>query len=300
MEDWQKDLQGNSDSWGSEDWGSPNWGGQNPNWGEQSPNPTQQNQTFNSHGVSESNNWQGDFPPPQHQTTQPQVGHASHQNHDEQPHQPMTDEQLVEIHNRPFLHRLGLTLVGILVVALAGFLIWKGVTFLAHKTPAEKALIEQQKVEQSLQQSIQEEPQAQTATEQTQPSEQSQTPPQTSVSEQSSSQPQEQTSVSQSSSSQGRPQTSVSEVAESNKTYYTLDQIDPQVLENTAVVKEIFFQKENDLLATFEVTFEMGSTTLTLPMNFQDVNGLGQGDKVTIKYSKVIGEDKVIIRSITR
>lgn len=88
--------------------------------------------------------------------------------------------------------------------------------------------------------------------------------------------------------------------ASNTEEYYKVGNLSKEVLSNEATIKSIKLAKENDKLALFHVELEMGATTLTLALNYDQAVGMGVGDKVKVNYSKVEGADKVVIRSIER
>lgn len=93
------------------------------------------------------------------------------------------------------------------------------------------------------------------------------------------------------------PQTEVVEV-EKVKEFLPTTVVSSTVLTNTAIVENISLVSDEGLLALFEVKLKMGSTSITLKLNYDTVSKLSVGQQVTVKYSKVEGFNKVVILSI--
>lgn len=93
------------------------------------------------------------------------------------------------------------------------------------------------------------------------------------------------------------PQTEVVEV-EKVKEFLPTSAVSSTVLTNTAIVENISLVSDEGLLALFEVKLKMGSTSITLKLNYDTVSKLYVGQQVTVKYSKVEGFNKVVILSI--
>lgn len=93
------------------------------------------------------------------------------------------------------------------------------------------------------------------------------------------------------------PQTEVVEV-EKVKEFLPTSAVSSTVLTNTAIVENISLVSDEGLLALFEVKLKMGSTSITLKLNYDTVSKLSVGQQVTVKYSKVEGFNKVVILSI--
>lgn len=93
------------------------------------------------------------------------------------------------------------------------------------------------------------------------------------------------------------PKTEVVEV-EKVKEFLPTSAVSSTVLTNTAIVENISLVSDEGLLALFEVKLKMGSTSITLKLNYDTVSKLSVGQQVTVKYSKVEGFNKVVILSI--
>lgn len=76
--------------------------------------------------------------------------------------------------------------------------------------------------------------------------------------------------------------------------------VSSEVLVAKGVVKELHLEGTSDLAATYKATLSVGSTTLSVSLNFDTASQLKAGDTVTVRYRKLADVDKVVIESVTK
>ena len=76
--------------------------------------------------------------------------------------------------------------------------------------------------------------------------------------------------------------------------------VSSEVLVAKGVVKELHLEGNSDLAATYKAVLSVGSTTLSVSLNFDTASQLKIGDTVTVRYRKLSDVDKVVIESVTK
>lgn len=76
--------------------------------------------------------------------------------------------------------------------------------------------------------------------------------------------------------------------------------VSSEVLVAKGVVKELHLEGNSDLAATYKAVLSVGSTTLSVSLNFDTASQLKAGDTVTVRYRKLADVDKVVIESVTK
>lgn len=76
--------------------------------------------------------------------------------------------------------------------------------------------------------------------------------------------------------------------------------VSSEVLVAKGVVKELHLEGNSDLAATYKAVLSVGSTTLSVSLNFDTASQLKAGDIVTVRYRKLADVDKVVIESVTK
>lgn len=76
--------------------------------------------------------------------------------------------------------------------------------------------------------------------------------------------------------------------------------VSSEVLVAKGVVKELHLEGNSDLAATYRAVLSVGSTTLSVSLNFDTASKLKAGDTVTVRYRKLADVDKVVIESVTK
>lgn len=76
--------------------------------------------------------------------------------------------------------------------------------------------------------------------------------------------------------------------------------VSSEVLVAKGVVKELHLEGNSDLAATYKAVLSVGSTTLSVSLNFDTASQLRVGDTVTVRYRKLADVDKVVIESVTK
>ena len=76
--------------------------------------------------------------------------------------------------------------------------------------------------------------------------------------------------------------------------------VSSEVLVAKGVVKELHLEGNSDLAATYKAILSVGSTTLSVSLNFGTASQLKVGDTVTVRYRKLADVDKVVIESVTK
>lgn len=76
--------------------------------------------------------------------------------------------------------------------------------------------------------------------------------------------------------------------------------VSSELLVAKGVVKEIHLESSSDLAATYKVVLSVGSTSITVSMNYADATQYKVGDTVTVKYRKLVDLDKVVVESVTK
>lgn len=76
--------------------------------------------------------------------------------------------------------------------------------------------------------------------------------------------------------------------------------VSSEVLVAKGVVKELHLEGNFDLAATYRAVLSVGSTTLSVSLNFDTASKLKAGDTVTVRYRKLADVDKVVIESVTK
>lgn len=76
--------------------------------------------------------------------------------------------------------------------------------------------------------------------------------------------------------------------------------VSSEVLVAKGVVKELHLEGNSDLAATYKAVLSVGSTTLSVSLNFDTASQLKVGDTVTVRYRKLADVDKVVIESVTK
>ena len=76
--------------------------------------------------------------------------------------------------------------------------------------------------------------------------------------------------------------------------------VSSEVLVAKGVVKELHLEGNSDLAATYRAVLSVGSTTLSVSLNFDTASQLKAGDTVTVRYRKLADVDKVVIESVTK
>ncbi len=76
--------------------------------------------------------------------------------------------------------------------------------------------------------------------------------------------------------------------------------VSSEVLVAKGVVKELHLEGNSDLAATYKAVLSVGSTTISVSLNFDTANQLKIGDTVTVRYRKLSDVDKVVIESVTK
>lgn len=76
--------------------------------------------------------------------------------------------------------------------------------------------------------------------------------------------------------------------------------VSSEVLVAKGVVKELHLEGNSDLAATYKAVLSVGSTTISVSLNFDTVSQLKIGDTVTVRYRKLSDVDKVVIESVTK
>lgn len=76
--------------------------------------------------------------------------------------------------------------------------------------------------------------------------------------------------------------------------------VSSEVLVAKGVVKELHLEGNSDLAATYKAVLSVGSTTLSVSLNFDTASQLKIGDTVTVRYRKLADVDKVVIESVTK
>ena len=94
-------------------------------------------------------------------------------------------------------------------------------------------------------------------------------------------------------SSENKPTTSINQNLDGSK-------VSSEVLVAKGVVKELHLEGTSDLAATYKATLSVGSTTLSVSLNFDTASQLKAGDTVTVRYRKLADVDKVVIESVTK
>lgn len=93
--------------------------------------------------------------------------------------------------------------------------------------------------------------------------------------------------------SENKPTTSTTQTLDGSK-------VSSEVLVAKGVVKELHLEGTSDLAATYKATLSVGSTTLSVSLNFDTASQLKAGDTVTVRYRKLADVDKVVIESVTK
>jgi putative membrane protein len=76
--------------------------------------------------------------------------------------------------------------------------------------------------------------------------------------------------------------------------------VSSEVLVAKGVVKELHLEGNSDLAATYKAVLSVGSTTISVSLNFDTASQLKIGDTVTVRYRKLSDVDKVVIESVTK
>lgn len=76
--------------------------------------------------------------------------------------------------------------------------------------------------------------------------------------------------------------------------------VSSEVLVAKGVVKELHLEGNSDLAATYKAVLSVGSTTISVSLNFDTASQLKIGDTVTVRYRKLADVDKVVIESVTK
>lgn len=76
--------------------------------------------------------------------------------------------------------------------------------------------------------------------------------------------------------------------------------VSSEVLVAKGVVKELHLEGNSDLAATYKAVLSVGSTTLSVSLNFDTASQIKAGDTVTVRYRKLADVDKVVIESVTK
>ena len=76
--------------------------------------------------------------------------------------------------------------------------------------------------------------------------------------------------------------------------------VSSEVLVAKGVVKELHLEGNSDLAATYKAVLSVGSTTISVSLNFDTASQLKAGDTVTVRYRKLADVDKVVIESVTK
>ena len=76
--------------------------------------------------------------------------------------------------------------------------------------------------------------------------------------------------------------------------------VSSEVLVAKGVVKELHLEGNSDLAATYKAVLSVGSTTISVSLNFDTTSQLKIGDTVTVRYRKLSDVDKVVIESVTK
>lgn len=93
--------------------------------------------------------------------------------------------------------------------------------------------------------------------------------------------------------SESKPTTSTTQNLDGSK-------VSSEVLVAKGVVKELHLEGTSDLAATYKAVLSVGSTTLSVSLNFDTASQLKAGDTVTVRYRKLADVDKVVIESVTK
>lgn len=93
-----------------------------------------------------------------------------------------------------------------------------------------------------------------------------------------------------------------SESKQTTSTTQNLDgsKVSSEVLVAKGVVKELHLEGTSDLAVTYKAILSVGSTTLSVSLNFDTASQLKAGDTVTVRYRKLADVDKVVIESVTK
>ena len=76
--------------------------------------------------------------------------------------------------------------------------------------------------------------------------------------------------------------------------------VSSEVLVAKGVVKELHLEGNSDLAATYKAVLSVGSTTISVSLNFDTASQLKIGDTVIVRYRKLSDVDKVVIESVTK
>lgn len=76
--------------------------------------------------------------------------------------------------------------------------------------------------------------------------------------------------------------------------------VSSEILVAKGVVKELHLEGNSDLAATYKAVLSVGSTTISVSLNFDTASQLKIGDTVTVRYRKLSDVDKVVIESVTK